>query len=49
MEVNLAGEISCPTPIRIPNNPIDMQYTADHICVLLLWAKEACILLNQFT
>lgn len=48
-EVNLAGEMPRPAPIRILDRPILILHTADHICVLLMCAKEACILLNQFT
>ena len=44
-----ASETTYPAPLRIQDWPILIQYTVDHICALLMCAKEACILLNQLT
>lgn len=49
LEVNLASEMPHPALIRIQDQAILIQHTADHICELLMCAKGACILLNQFT
>lgn len=49
LNVNLAGEMFHPSPKRILDQPIDMQDTTDHICLLFVCAKGACILLNQLT
>lgn len=48
-KANLASEMPYPAPLRVGDQPILIQYTADHICTLLMCAKGACILLNQFT
>ena len=48
-KVDLASEMPPPAPIRILDQPIFIQHTADRICVLLMCAKGACILLNQVT